>query len=237
MIEIKNVYKKFKNVTALNGLTLTIRDNECFSLLGLNGAGKTTLINVLSTVIKKDGGEVYINGVNLDKDPEKVRKIINVSPQENAVCKKLTVKENLELVADLYGVENKAEKVAAAIKKFGLLEKAGVQARKLSGGQQRRLSIALAIISEPQILFLDEPTLGLDVKARAVLWSVIEELKKEMTVVLTTHYLDEVEHLSDRVGVMTKGKIKAVGTVKEITEQTGKNTLEEAFLSLTEEDV
>lgn len=237
MIEIKNVFKKFKNVTALNGLTLTIRDNECFSLLGLNGAGKTTLINVLSTVIKKDGGEVYVNGVNLDKDPEKVRKIINVSPQENAVCKKLTVKENLELVADLYGIENKAEKVAAAIKKFGLLEKAGVQARKLSGGQQRRLSIALAIISEPQILFLDEPTLGLDVKARAVLWSVIEELKKEMTVVLTTHYLDEVEHLSDRVGIMTKGKIKAVGTVKEITEQTGKNSLEEAFLSLTEEDV
>lgn len=237
MIEIKNVFKKFKNVTALNGLTLTIRDNECFSLLGLNGAGKTTLINVLSTVIKKDGGEVYVNGVNLDKDPEKVRKIINVSPQENAVCKKLTVKENLELVADLYGIENKAEKVAAAIKKFGLLEKAGVQARKLSGGQQRRLSIALAIISEPQILFLDEPTLGLDVKARAVLWSVIEELKKEMTVVLTTHYLDEVEHLSDRVGIMTKGKIKAVGTVKEITEQTGKNSLEEAFLSLTEEEV
>ena len=237
MIEIKNVYKKFKNVTALNGITLTIRDNECFSLLGLNGAGKTTLINVLSTVIKKDGGVVYINGVNLDKDPEKVRKIINVSPQENAVCKKLTVKENLELVADLYGVENKAEKVAAAIKKFGLLEKAGVQAKKLSGGQQRRLSIALAIISEPQILFLDEPTLGLDVKARAVLWSVIEELKKEMTVVLTTHYLDEVEHLSDRVGIMTKGKIKAVGTVKEITEKTGKNSLEEAFLSLTEEEV
>lgn len=237
MIEIKNVFKKFKNVTALNGLTLTIRDNECFSLLGLNGAGKTTLINVLSTVIKKDGGEVYVNGVNLDKDPEKVRKIINVSPQENAVCKKLTVKENLELVADLYGIENKSEKVAAAIKKFGLLEKAGVQARKLSGGQQRRLSIALAIISEPQILFLDEPTLGLDVKARAVLWSVIEDLKREMTVVLTTHYLDEVEHLSDRVGIMTKGKIKAVGTVKEITEQTGKNSLEEAFLSLTEEDV
>ncbi len=237
MIEIKNVFKKFKNVTALNGLTLTIRDNECFSLLGLNGAGKTTLINVLSTVIKKDGGEVYVNGVNLDKDPEKVRKIINVSPQENAVCKKLTVKENLELVADLYGIENKSEKVAAAIKKFGLLEKAGVQARKLSGGQQRRLSIALAIISEPQILFLDEPTLGLDVKARAVLWSVIEDLKREMAVVLTTHYLDEVEHLSDRVGIMTKGKIKAVGTVKEITEQTGKNSLEEAFLSLTEEDV
>ena len=237
MIEIKNLFKKFKNVTALNGLTLTIRDNECFSLLGLNGAGKTTLINVLSTVIKKDGGKVYVNGVNLDKDPEKVRKIINVSPQENAVCKKLTVKENLELVADLYGIENKSEKVAAAIKKFGLLEKAGVQARKLSGGQQRRLSIALAIISEPQILFLDEPTLGLDVKARAVLWSVIEELKREMTVVLTTHYLDEVEHLSDRVGIMTKGKIKAVGTVKEITEQTGKNSLEEAFLSLTEEDV
>lgn len=237
MIEIKNVFKKFKNVTALNGLTLTIRDNECFSLLGLNGAGKTTLINVLSTVIKKDGGEVYVNGVNLDKDPEKVRKIINVSPQENAVCKKLTVKENLELVADLYGIENKSGKVAAAIKKFGLSEKTGVQARKLSGGQQRRLSIALAIISEPQILFLDEPTLGLDVKARAVLWSVIEELKREMTVVLTTHYLDEVEHLSDRVGIMTKGKIKAVGTVKEITEQTGKNSLEEAFLSLTEEDV
>lgn len=236
MIEINGVTKKYKNVTALDGLTLTVFDNECFSLLGLNGAGKTTLINVLSTVIKKDGGVIAVNGIDIDKDPEKIRKIINVSPQENAVCKKLTVKENLNLIADLYGVENKAEKVAAAIKKFGLEEKENVQAKKLSGGQQRRLSIALAIISEPKILFLDEPTLGLDVKARSVLWGVIEQLKREMTVVLTTHYLDEVEHLSDRVGIMTKGKIKAVGTVKEITEKTGKNTLEEAFLSLTEED-
>lgn len=236
MIEIKNVTKKYKNVTALNGLTLTVLDNECFSLLGLNGAGKTTLINVLSTVIKKDGGEITVNGYDIDKNPEKIKKIINVSPQENAVCKNLTVKENLSLIAELYGVENKAEKVAAAIKKFGLDEKENVQARKLSGGQQRRLSIALAIISEPKILFLDEPTLGLDVKARAVLWEVIERLKKEMTVVLTTHYLDEVEHLSDRVGIITKGKVKAVGTVKEITEKAGKNTLEEAFLSLTEED-
>lgn len=177
-----------------------------------------------------------MNGIDIDKDPEKIRKIINVSPQENAVCKKLTVKENLNLIADLYGVENKAEKVVAAIKKFGLEEKENVQAKKLSGGQQRRLSIALAIISAPKILFLDEPTLGLDVKARSVLWGVIEQLKREMTVVLTTHYLDEVEHLSDRVGIMTKGKIKAVGTVKEITEKTGKSTLEEAFLSLTEED-
>lgn len=236
MIEINGVTKKYKNVTALDGLTLTVFDNECFSLLGLNGAGKTTLINVLSTVIKKDGGFITVNGIDIDKDPEKIRKIINVSPQENAVCKKLTVKENLNLIADLYGVENKAEKVAAAIKKFGLEEKENVQAKKLSGGQQRRLSIALAIISEPKILFLDEPTLGLDVKARSVLWGVIEQLKREMTVVLTTHYLDEVEHLSDRVGIMTKGKIKAVGTVKEITEKTGKNTLEEAFLSLTEED-
>ena len=236
MIEINGVTKKYKNVTARDGLTLTVFDNECFSLLGLNGAGKTTLINVLSTVIKKDGGFITVNGIDIDKDPEKIRKIINVSPQENAVCKKLTVKENLNLIADLYGVENKAEKVAAAIKKFGLEEKENVQAKKLSGGQQRRLSIALAIISEPKILFLDEPTLGLDVKARSVLWGVIEQLKREMTVVLTTHYLDEVEHLSDRVGIMTKGKIKAVGTVKEITEKTGKNTLEEAFLSLTEED-
>ena len=236
MIEIKGVTKKFKNVTALDGFTLTVRDKECFGLLGLNGAGKTTLINVLSTVIKKDGGEVIANGINLDKEPEKIRKIINVSPQENAVCKNLTVRENLSLIADLYDIENKEEKIAAAIKKFGLEEKAGVQAKKLSGGQQRRLSIALAIISEPQILFLDEPTLGLDVKARAVLWEVIERLKSEMTIVLTTHCLDEVEHLCDRVGIMTKGKIKVVGTVKEVTEQTGKNTLEEAFLALTEED-
>ena len=170
------------------------------------------------------------------KSGKSIRKIINISPQENAVAKNLTVKENLELLAGLYSILNPTEKIAKIIEDFGLKEKENARAKTLSGGQIRRLSIALAVLTDPQILFLDEPTLGLDVKARRTLWEKIAELKHRMTIVLTTHYLEEVEFLADRVGIISRGVLKTVGTVDEIKKATGKPTLEAAFVSLAEEE-
>ncbi len=236
MIEINSLTKKFGSLTAVDGVSLSIADNECFALLGLNGAGKSTLINMLTTQIKPTSGDAQINGLNLVKDKNKIRKIINISPQESAVAKNLTVRENLDLIASLYEVEDKDKIISSIIDSFGLREKENVLCKKLSGGQLRRLSIALAIITSPKILFLDEPTLGLDVKARKLLWSIVENLKKSMTIVLTTHYLEEVEFLADKIAIISKGKIKAYGLPQDIIAQNGKQTLEQAFLDLTEEE-
>ncbi len=236
MIEIKNVTKKFGKFTALDGVTLTINDNECFALLGFNGAGKTTLINILTTVLSKTSGDVIINGFVLGKDNYEIKKIVNVSPQEIAVCKNLTVKENFELIANLYQIENKESSINNAINNFGLNEKKDVLAKKLSGGQLKRLSIALAVITNPKILFLDEPTLGLDIKARQKLWDTITALKSKMTIFLTTHYLEEVEKLTDKIAVISKGQIKATGTLSELLEKTQTSTLQNAFLKLTEDE-
>lgn len=236
MIEINSLTKKFGSLTAVDGVSLSIADNECFALLGLNGAGKSTLINMLTTQIKPTSGDAQINGLNLVKDKNKIRKIINISPQESAVAKNLTVRENLDLIASLYEVEEKDKIISSIIDSFGLREKENVLCEKLSGGQLRRLSIALAIITSPKILFLDEPTLGLDVKARKLLWSIVENLKKSMTIVLTTHYLEEVEFLADKIAIISKGKIKAYGLPQDIIAQNGKQTLEQAFLDLTEEE-
>ncbi len=234
MIEIKNVTKKFGKFTALDGVTLTINDNECFAILGFNGAGKTTLINILTTVLPKTSGDVIINGFVLGKDNYEIKKIVNVSPQEIAVCKNLTVKENFELIANLYQIEDKESSINNAINNFGLSEKKDVLAKKLSGGQLKRLSIALAVITNPKILFLDEPTLGLDIKARQKLWDTITALKSKMTIFLTTHYLEEVEKLTDKIAVISKGQIKATGTLSELLEKTQTSTLQDAFLKLTE---
>ena len=236
MIEIINISKKFGELTAVDGVSFTVKDKECFSLLGFNGAGKTTLINLLTTCLKPTSGGATINGYDIVKDEQKIKPIINIAPQEIAVAKNLTVKENLELIADLYGVENRDKAIDEIIEEFGLAEKAGVQAKKLSGGQLKRLSIALAVITRPQILFLDEPTLGLDIKSRRNLWELIKKLKSQMTIFLTTHYLEEVENLTDRIAIISKGKIKAIGTVPEILEMTAENSLEEAFLKLSEEE-
>lgn len=236
MIEIKNVTKKFGKVTALDGVTLTIGDNECFALLGFNGAGKTTLINILSTVLSPMSGEATVNGYDLNADRMEIKRLVNVSPQEAAVAKNLTVEENLRFIADLYGISDPKQAVESALTEFDLTEKRATLAKRLSGGQAKRLSLALAVITQPQILFLDEPTLGLDVKARAKLWALIERLKSKMTVVLTTHYLEEVERLTDRIAVISHGKIKAVGTLAELLSLTGEPTLEKAFLALSEED-
>ena len=235
MIKINNLVKRYGKVTALNGISFDIEGGEIFAFLGLNGAGKTTAINILSTLIKKDGGTVSINGFDLDKDGEEIKRIIAVSPQETAVAGNLTVKENLILIGELYEIADIGRKANEMTEKFALTEKADARAKTLSGGQKRRLSIALALISEPQVLFLDEPTLGLDIKSRKILWEIIESLKGKMTVILTTHYLEEAKALADRLGIISKGKMIAIGTAEEIIAFSGEKDFESAFLSLAEE--
>ena len=236
MIEINGISKRYGKNIALSDIHLSIGDNECFALLGANGAGKTTLINILTTTLKASSGSATINGFDIVRDKREVRKIINISPQEIAVAKNLTVYENLELIADMYSISDKDNKIREAIKSFDLEEKRETLTKKLSGGQLKRLSIALATITEPDVLFLDEPTLGLDVKSRRALWGKIMDLKANMTVFLTTHYLDEVEYLTDRVAIISKGLIKTIGTAEEIKAYTNTQTLEDAFLKIVGDD-
>ena len=236
MIKVNGLTKSFGKLKALDGVTFSVEEKECFALLGLNGAGKTTLINILTTVLLPTDGSATVCGFDIVKEPYQVKERINISPQELAVAKNLTVEENLALITDLYGVENAKEEIERVLLEFGLVEKRRALAKKLSGGQLKRLSIALAVITKPKVLFLDEPTLGLDVKARQSLWKTIERLKGSITIFLTTHYLEEVERLTDKIGVISKGKLKALGTLEELLEQTGKATLEDAFLSLEEEE-
>ena len=215
-------------------MNLTVEQGELFALLGVNGAGKTTTIKMLSCLLKPTGGDAVLLGDSIVSKPFSIKEKINISPQETAVAANLSVLENLELIAGLYGQDYKNAKKNAheAAAKFGLENEQNKKAKRLSGGMQRRLSIAMALISNPQILFLDEPTLGLDVLARRELWSSIQALKGKVTIILTTHYMDEVERLSDRVGVMAKGKLTAIGKVAELMEQTGTTKLEDAFVVL-----
>ena len=193
LLDIQHLTKRFGALELFNDISFSVAEGQKLGLIAHNGAGKTTLINMLTTSINPTSGSAEIKGLNLTSDVKNIRKIINISPQENAVAKNLTVKENLELLAGLYSILNPTEKIAKIIEDFGLKEKENARAKTLSGGQIRRLSIALAVLTDPQILFLDEPTLGLDVKARRTLWEKIAELKHRMTIVLTTHYLEEVE--------------------------------------------
>ena len=233
-ITIENLKKNYKDVTAVSGLSLAIEDGELFSLLGVNGAGKTTTIKMLSTLTAPTGGDAAVYGYSIRKEPGKIRELIDISMQETAVARKLTVAENIEFYARLSGL-NAAE--TADVKKdlyaaFGLESVKDKQAQKLSGGWQRKLSIALALVSRPKVLFLDEPTLGLDVIARRELWKMIAALKGKMTVVLTTHYLEEAEALSDRIGIMKEGKLLFAGTKEELYRKTGKMNVEDAFIHL-----
>ena len=234
-IIIKELTKKYGSVVAVNNLNLTIEQGELIALLGVNGAGKTTTIKMLSCLIKPTSGDALLLNDSIISNPNAVKEKTNISPQETAVAANLSVLENLELIAGIYGQNSKtARKNAHEIaQKFGLENELSKKAKKLSGGMQRRLSIAMALISEPQILFLDEPTLGLDVLARRELWSSIKSLKGKVTIILTTHYMDEVESLSDCVGIMAKGQLTAVGTVLELTTQTGTSKLEDAFVMLS----
>lgn len=227
-----NLSKKYKDKLAVSSLNLNIKNGELFSLLGTNGAGKTTSIKMLSTLILPTSGEAKVYGYNIDKELQKIKEIINVSPQETAIAPNLTVLENLNFMAGIYKIKNKKEKIDELIKIFRLEEVLKQKAKTLSGGWQRKLSIALALINNPKVLFLDEPTLGLDVIARKELWTVIENLKGKITIILTTHYMEEAEKLSDRVGIMNKGKLIKIGTVKELISKTKTKNLEEAFVKL-----
>ena len=231
-IETKNLTKKFKEKTAVNGIELKINEGELFALLGTNGAGKTTTIKMLSTLILPTDGEIKINGLDIIKDRQKIKEILNVSPQETAIAPNLSVKENLEFMAGVYQIKNKDEKINELVKMFNLDGVLKQKAKTLSGGWQRKVSIAISLINDPKILFLDEPTLGLDVIARKELWSVIKELKGKITIILTTHYMEEAESLSDRIGIMANGNLVDVGTVEELINKSGENNFEDAFVKI-----
>ena len=233
-IKCVNLTKCYKNLTAVDNLNLDVENGELFALLGVNGAGKTTTIKMLSTLTQPTSGEAFLNGYSIIKEKQKVKEIIGVSPQETAIAPNLSVEENLDFIASLYGFnkEKRREKIEELTKTFSLESVLKRKAGKLSGGWQRRVSIALSLISEPEILFLDEPTLGLDIIARNELWSFMESLKGKITIILTTHYLEEAEALSDRVAIMKDGKLIALGSAKEIKEKEGEESFEKAFIKL-----
>ncbi|MFJ7949980.1 ABC transporter ATP-binding protein [Lysinibacillus sp. NPDC096418] len=237
-IELENLTKRYGERNAVNQLSFSIQQGEFFALLGQNGAGKTTTIKMLCCLLPPTSGDATMLGDSIVGNPSAVKQKLNVSPQETAVAPNLTIQENLELIGRIYG-GNKQQSQMKAIEMmdvFGLTERAKNKAKTLSGGLQRRLSIAMALISNPEILFLDEPTLGLDVRARRELWNTLAALKGKITIILTTHYLEEAEALADRIGIMHGGKLHAFGTVEELKELTEKATLEDAFLLLTEEE-
>ena len=237
-IQTMGLVKRYKEVTAVDHLHLEIQKGELFSLLGVNGAGKTTLIKMLSCLTVPSEGEAYVAGFSVRKAPQKVKQLIGVSPQETAVAPNLSVKENLQLICGIYGF-SKAKtqaKIEELTEQFSLESVLARKAGKLSGGWQRRVSIAMALISEPRVLFLDEPTLGLDVIARHELWDVIRSLKGKITIILTTHYMEEAESLSDHIGIMKNGKLLAVGTVAELNRLTGNDSFENTFVALIKED-
>lgn len=233
-IEIKALTKDYKDIRAVDNLELDIREGELFALLGVNGAGKTTTIKMLCCITTPTSGDATLNGKSIAQNADEVKKIIAVSPQETAVAPNLSVEENLNLMCGVHGFDTQKtkQKTAEMIEEFNLDRIRKKKAGKLSGGWQRRLSIAMALISEPQILFLDEPTLGLDVIARSELWDTIRELKGKMTIILTTHYMEEAEELSDRIGVMKDGHLLAVGTSQELKDKTGEEKFENAFIKL-----
>lgn len=231
-IETVELTKKFKNKVAVNKLNLNIKKGELFSLLGTNGAGKTTTIKMLTTLIEPTSGNIKISGLDSKVNKQKIRERINVSPQETAIALNLSVKENLEFMAGVYQIENSKEKINELINMFNLNEVLNKKSKTLSGGWKRRVSIAVSLINNPQILFLDEPTLGLDVIARKELWNIIEKLKGKITIILTTHYMEEAEKLSDRIGIMSNGNLVDVGTVKELIQKSNSKNLEDAFIKI-----
>lgn len=231
-IETEKLTKIFKEKVAVNGIDLKIKKGELFALLGINGAGKTTTIKMLSTLILPTAGSIKINELDIVKDKQRIKEVLNVSPQETAIAPNLSVKENLEFMAGVYQIKNKEERINELIKVFRLEEVLKQKAKTLSGGWQRKVSIAISLINKPQILFLDEPTLGLDVIARKELWKIIETLKGKITIILTTHYMEEAESLSDRVGIMANGNLIDIGTVKELTEKVNAKNFEDAFVKI-----
>ncbi len=231
-INAQKLVKKYKEIIAVNKLSLIINKGDIFSILGTNGAGKTTAIKILSTLTTFDSGSVSIFGLDIVKDKQKIRKIINVSPQETAIASNLTVKENLYFVAGVYNIEDKKERIDNLIAMFSLNDVLNKKGKILSGGWKRKLSIALALINKPQILFLDEPTLGLDVISRRELWKIIQSLKRETTIILTTHYMEEAQLLSDHIAIMHKGQLIACDTKENLLKMAEATSIEDAFTYL-----
>ncbi len=231
-IKICNLTKKYSDILAVNDISFTVNSNEIFAILGINGAGKTTTIKMMTGLTFFDNGDIFYGDLSMTKNAEEIKKFINISPQETAIADNLTVKENLTFIASVYGNDKKSASAKSdeIIAQFNLLEVKNKRAKLLSGGMKRRLSIAMALVSQPQILFLDEPTLGLDVIARAELWKLISSLKEKMTIILTTHYMEEAENLADRVAVMDKGEIILLDTPKNIIQKTQTQSLEQAFI-------
>lgn len=237
-ITTEKLTKVYGEMTAVDEVFVQVNKGEVFSLLGMNGAGKTTLIKMLCCLVKPTSGNASVLGYDIIKESDQVKQVTAVAPQETAIAPNLTVYENLELMAGIHGFskKEKARKVKEMMVTFSLHSFAKQKSKTLSGGWKRRLSIAMALVSEPDILFLDEPTIGLDLLARRELWRVIKSLKNKVTIILTTHYLEEAERLSDRICILQKGKIKALGTVDELIDETATSTFEDAFVHLVMEE-
>ena len=233
-IKIDNLTKRYKDVVAVDGLSFSVQQGELLSLLGINGAGKTTTVKMLSCLTKPTSGNAYLLGKSIIEDSNAVKTFLAVSPQETAVAPALTAQENLALMCGVHGFpkEKAEQKIQELTKLLGLAPVLTRKAGKLSGGWQRRLSIAMALISEPKILFLDEPTLGLDVLARSELWDLIKALKGKATIILTTHYMEEAEALSDRIAIMKDGKLLVLDTAENIKQQAGTDVFEQAFIRI-----
>ncbi|MBE6664072.1 MAG: ABC transporter ATP-binding protein [Ruminococcaceae bacterium] len=233
-IKIEGLTKHYKNIVAVDNLSLSIEEGELVSLLGVNGAGKTTTIKMLTGLTKPTKGDAFLLGKSIIENSSDIKSLIAVSPQETAIARGLSVYENLDLICGVHGLkkEKKTEKIQEITHLLGLNEVVKRKAGKLSGGWQRRLSIAMALISEPKILFLDEPTLGLDVLARSDLWDIIRALKGKATIILTTHYMEEAEALSSRVAIMKDGKLIVYDTPEKIKEMAGTDSFEQAFVSI-----
>ena len=236
-IQTKVLTKRYKDILAVDDLNLSIEQGTLFALLGVNGTGKTTTIKMLSCLTKPTSGDAVLLGDSIITKPKSVKEKINISPQETAVAENLSVRENLELIAGIYGIDKNTARVKTSdmLTTLGLTEVVDQKAKTLSGGMQRRLSIAMALISDPKILFLDEPTLGLDVFARRELWATIEKMKGRITIILTTHYMEEAEALSDRIGIMVRGRLTAIGTAAELIAKTKTCNFEEAFIALAKD--
>ena len=236
-IKIEALTKRYKNIVAVDNLSLCIEEGELFSLLGVNGAGKSTTVKMLSCLTAPTSGDAYLFEQSICKETAEVKSFISVSPQETAVARGLSVRENLELICGVYGFtkEKREKKIAELCDLLSLSEVINRKAGKLSGGWQRRLSIAMALISEPKILFLDEPTLGLDVIARSDLWDIIRSLKGKVTIILTTHYMEEAEALSDRIAIMKEGKLLICDTPENIKKMADTQSFEEAFVRIIKE--
>ena len=238
-IRTEGLTKRYRNVVAVDHLNLTVKQGELFSLLGINGAGKSTTIKMLSCLSRPTEGDAFLNGKSVCRDTAAVKSIISVSPQETAIAPGLTVDENLALMCGVHGFskEKQQKKIAELTELLDLKEMLRKKAGKLSGGWQRRLSIAMALISEPEILFLDEPTLGLDVLARSELWDLIQSLKGKITIVLTTHYMEEAEALSDRIAIMKEGKLLVCNTASQIMAMAQADSFEQAFIRIIKGDM